>query len=435
MTILKRLGLIGGLSYQVVAIGDGSIANLPANYTQGRIVFTAAMKGYWPGLTSAEQDGISVWDFNESLNRYTLSSFKVTPSGYETHWFGGFGMASNTLFMSMDPATLTSLSDAKAFRAKITIGAAPNAGITYVQPYVYVGDENTNHPEFSSAGVGYNGALLYGYYNGGIKTTTNGWINKVTATGFQNMNGSVCSGLDPATLQSQPCLSLCMLGGTVPNGYLVVTANQNDYNTTCRFKLVNCTGQPVVGAGVTYAGEMTNTCVLPLTATTVCASDVTNSSCLGRISLLYVNSATAPTTLTKGAECGVPAPPSGIGFTASDVERSGTTWMNSSNYYSGNGKALVLVHWKLKSTSALANGDSSYYVYAPCKIQSTGNTNITATILTTDVDGKPTRFYTQTTVRPYGNYQIQVVSSPNGKSTVLSIEPGTAKLIQQTFQL
>jgi hypothetical protein len=435
MTLLKKMALKASVDWEKYQeFQSGSlcpITQLPMNYTPGRIVCQINAKGIGKGLPSNFQLGIAVFDYSDSKEKYTLSRFAVSPY-YWDYVLYRLGV----VFTMADENTLLAVSDIGCThpsidRCEINISSAPSSEITFVSPYTYAGNEQTSQSTMRPPlGVGYNGELFYGVRaSDSPYPSSNGWINKVSDSSFTTMSGSVCTGLSTTVRPSYLVEFLAMLGYDTPNKYVVTESNKNDRSTYCRYKLINCTGTPVAGSEVVYSGANTLG-IIPISATKLVAGDFTTSgSYVGRLVLLYTNSATAPTTLTKGAECGLPDPPAGAGFTSSDVEYAYTFFgfYQCGNYKSKENKILAII--------TLADGDTNYHVYSTCIIESTSNSNITCTLPTEDVHGDPPTLLHHYTGHTYANYSIQVVGAPDNKAVMIWMNPDEDKIYQQTFQL
>lgn len=438
MSIMKKFLLMERNKIHIDSFGVGPMCQLPPNYRQGRLVCIMKAKGAGPGLSDVYQTGIAIWDWNPSKNRYDLANFKALPDTWTTEIRILYTMASNTQFLAIKHPT--DPSDTKAYRAKISIGAYPSTTITYQEDFVYCGDENYPEKIDSQLVIGYNGSMIYGYDHEYSGLTENGWINKVTATAFQNMNGAVNTGLNPEVeYQARSEDFFCMLGGSNPNGYLVVNALNTDYATIMRYKIVNCNNQPVApGQGVSFHMNMT-TSVYPLSPTKVlCTDRVIDDYVVGyqKLYMFRANSAVAPTYVMQGPTCDALDVPPGVGFTLADTQGSVYSLMgSSSNTYYGDNKAFGYIHWVLKPESALANGYDSYRVMMPIKITSNSNSHLSVEYLTSDINGNTDVYITQKPGQTFDSWNLFYVSSPEGKATAIWLNSNSTQLRQQTFQL
>ncbi len=400
----------------------------PLDGARDRMILFGLFKGYGGNLTSSFVLGFAVYDFDNDANQWRLTKFNT---GFSTwYWVRGSALINSTQIMSpYDP------SSANAYLAKSLATVASDGTVTLNYEATQINSPTMpfNFIElFGTPAVGYNGALLVSYYRAKFINgygTTNGFVDKLTPTVYTLMSGAVCTGYTGAeSSQGQPCLNSAMLGGTSPNGYIVTDAARGDASTVARYALVNCTGAPSAVTNVSFAG--TSHGLISFSPTSVVA---TYSA---KFTILYTNSATAPTTLTQGAAVDIPDPPAGYGFDAADVDAKYSLGdFVASNYYVGDNKTLVFVLYKLLSSSTLADGDTNYYVILPFKLTSTGTSNLVATFPTEDIHGLTTQAITYTTEDPFENYATTCIGCGNDKATWLFRDYNSDKLIQQTFQL
>lgn len=406
-------------------------SQLPANYAdQGRFVWELSAKGEGRNLTPTEQTGMSLWQWNPGANRYDLVNFLAHPSYWDyAIRLGTYAAVSNTEIIAVDGGYLASSQDTIAYRARWSMGASPSLTLAAVAPYTNCGNEAVTGPEFFSNGIGYNGALLFGYYDSDY-AAADGYISKLTASSLVN---------SPAIQNpkyGQPAVGACGLGGTSPNGY-VVCSSQPDASTT-KYALVNCTGTPGLVATCSFAGSPNSGSPIPLSATRVAVADsLTAQTKVGRVSLLYTNSASTPTTLTKGAECAVPLHPSLNIDQVSYMRASG--WTQASNYWSGGSKALCWCYAQMDQ-AYLPPGITFRYYYYPVVIEASSDSSISLTIPATDIHGQPAPLLIHDDEHNIGNYTLNVLGTPDGKAvimypSVIRVTPGLCAFTQQTFQL
>jgi len=371
---------------------DHPPALLPPNLGSGRFVWYVDIAGYgYPGASGGAKSFV-LFDFNSNTNEYeptnSISGNSSSGAVYAPSAAGRVCMIDATTLEIITPSDTSGSCD----RNIITIGAAPSISMTYTSrtpaAYAEVGAPNSQHPRSTPAA--YAGNMLYGFSNYGPfagYSATNGYVEKVSPSAAVRNATALRTSLPLDNTQGNPGKSIAALGGATPNGYVV--ADVSDWVTsaavgTCRYRLVNCTGTPVaVGTELSFAGgPVTNARdrVLAISATQVVAFDRENSGATSaRVSLLNTNSATAPTTLTKGAELAVPPP---VGYAAVQVDSTVVlVEENASNNFIVSGKAVVWVRWLLLSGAQ---------VVRPMLIASTGPANLTMTQLpATDLRGHP----------------------------------------------
>jgi hypothetical protein len=262
--------------------------------------------------------------------------------------------------------------------------------------------------------------MLYGLNGLPSATTyaaTNGWVQKVSSSATSRNATALRSGLPTDSSQGKPGRRIASLGGATPNGYVVANVDDAVTNATCRYQLVNCTSTPVaVGTQLTYAGNcFAGGDMLQIGASAVAAVDFYNSAGRGRVSLLTTNSATAPTTLSKGAEVLLPAP---IDFALADLANAKLGVVPSCWFTEG--KTIAWVEW-IPTTTGI-------HYLRPVIISSTGPTNISVSLPSTDLNGRPSPV-----VNSQGDCGF-IVAAPGGKA-VLLMRTADGEITQYVYQL
>jgi len=412
---------------------DHPPALLPPNLGSGRFVWYLEIAGYgFPGASGGSKSFV-LFDFNSATNEYepTNSISGISGSGavYAPSANGRVCMVDATTLEVITPSDTSGSCD----RSVVTVGAAPSIAMAYTSrtaaAYAEVGAPNSQHPRSTPAA--YAGNMLYGFSNYGPfagYTATNGYVQKVSPSAAVRNATALRTSLPLDTSQGNPGKSIAALGGATPNGYVV--ADVSDWVTsaavgTCRYRLVNCTGTPVaVGTELSFAGGPVTSArdrVVAISATQVVAFDrETGNATSTRVSLLNTNSATAPTTLTKGAELAMPPP---VGYTVAQVDYSVVlAEENASNNFIVSGKAVIWVRW------ALLSGGT---VVRPMLIASTGPANLTITQLpATDLRGHPLDALPGG-IRGPG----PVVAAPGGKVVVFAQRARDGEYEQFCYQL
>lgn len=406
-------------------------ALLPPNLGAGRFVWFVEIAGYgYPGLSGGSKQFV-LFDFNAAINEYEPSNAITGVSGgdYRPSQGGRVCMVDATTLEIITPSATAGSCD----RSVITIGAAPAISMTYTSraaaAYAEVGASNNFHSR--STPIAYGGSMIYGFWMSGLVvgySATNGYLQKVSPASAVRNATALRSSLPLDTTQGSPVKSIAGLGGATPNGYVV--ADVSDWVSsagvgTCRYRLVNCTGTPVaVGSELSYAGGPATNArdrLVSLSATQVVAIDrELGNATSTRLSLLNTNSATAPTTLTKGAEVVIPPP---VGYTAAQVDYIAVlAEETASNNFIVSGKAVVWVLWYLVSGGV---------IYRPVVIASTGPANLTVTQLPAmDLRGRPLD------ALPGGiGVPGPVVAAPGGKVVVFARRNRDGQYEQFCYQL
>ena len=407
---------------------DHPPALLPPNLGSGRFVWFVEIAGYvYPGATGGAKSFV-LFDFNAATNEYEPSN-AISGADYGPSPNGRVCMVGATTLEVITPSDTVGACD----RSVITIGAAPATSMTYTSrtpaAYTEVGAVNNLHAR--STPLAYGGSMLYGFWLNGFSigyTATNGYVQKVSPSAASRNATALRSSLPLDSTQGSPVKSIAGLGGAAPNGYLV--ADVSDWVTsagvgTCRYRLLNCTGTPVaVGTELSYAGGASTNArdrLVALSATQVVAIDrETTSATSTRLSLLNTNSATAPTTLTKGAEVVMPPP---VGYTVAQVDYSIVLAEEvASNQFIVSGKAVVWVLWGMLSGGV---------IFRPMLIASSGPANLTVTQLPAiDLRGHPLD------ALPGGFAGIgPVVAAPGGKVVLFARRNRDGQYEQFCYQL
>lgn len=452
MTLLKKMALkaysdVDDYNQSLVEIPmvNWIPSQLPMNYNAGRFILPCNTKfngGTFKGITGTETNGLMVFDFDSSINKYRITKFEE----FSSYWDFVIGRSS-TCFAFVDNTTILGISklgvstNTDVERCKINV--ASDGDITFTTPYSIAGSDASVNSSMTLPyyGIqGYDGTIYYGCYSAGNPAiTSNGYLNKATATTLSIMSGSINTGLPSSSYQGEPGAGIALLGWTTPNGYLIVNASREDAYTYCRYKLINATGTPTLGSGsVSYTGTLTVQTLIPISATRVLAAECTSSSFdYGRVSLLYTNSSTTPTSITQGATATFPSIPNGQAFTASDVDSQWFSfYKHASNYKAKENKILTLACFKLFSASELAGGLTYYEVNVPCIIEAISNTSISISFPAYDINGEPsTIIHTPDVMSPDNAARnIFIVGAPDNKATIFYVD-SNKHLQQQTFQL
>jgi hypothetical protein len=390
---------------------------MPANFGAGRFAWEITAKGYgYPGLSSAVQDGLSVWDWDATRNRYVMSNFSTIAgwrNAYSSQAAGNFCFVNASIVIAANNAANVSSGDTKAYRAITTIGAAPSATITFTTPMTYAYDEAGPAIAAYSSAVGYSGNALFGYSVGPPSTppAADGWLQKLSSTVGVKNTTALRSGMPTDTTHGYPAgTGIAGLGGATPNGYVVVEVSDDvSGGSTGRYQMVNCTGTPVaIGTQVSFvrapAGALSVCRMLPFGAATVLVFDSGASVVgAGRASLLTANSATVPTTLAKTVDTVTPAP---IDFPLAQLSSSSfISECNASNNWFAEGKALVWLQWQSTSGQTFAR---------PAAVTSTGSANLSVTIPLLTIDGAASPV-----VSGVLGADHPIIAAPGGKAVVM----------------
>lgn len=425
-----------------------AFSQLTPNFAEdGRIVCEMAPTGVTNrGVVLSGQHGIAVWDFNHGTNYYEMSGFAVYPDywGYAVN-SGSAGMANRNNWFVFDGGVGPSSSDAKGYVARVDIGTAPSVDISFVYASSYRYNQPCNYPVFFSnvAGDGYTAAVV-GYCASWLiqsPQSGDGWLSKATNTGvFGQTSTPLRTGLPTdGSYQGQPAVAFSPCGGTAPNRYAITAAEGPDYRNTVNLALSRIGTNPIQArvATLTYAGFQTPGAIVPLDATRFINFSVYYDSTPSKATIVYTNSPTSPSTLSAGASCTVPTWPGGLGFTSDDVRSSlfhGGVY--ASNVWFGTGNALGIARYRLKSTSAFANGDPNVEVMVPCRFDTSGTSSITCTLLTHDINGKEMPHFVNRSAASWPTYAIVIAGAPGGKATLFYNEsPSVYKIHQRTVQL
>lgn len=410
---------------------------LPANLSPTRFVWEGRVKGFGlPGISgSVFTSGLTVWDWNAANNEFELINFGSSSSGDYNNDFssrsnsGPSGMVSaNDLIVAQNSVQESGI-DTKAYRAKMSIASSPNSAITFVQASTYAYDEPFNsHSPYYAPPATYNGALIFGMNRDGNAGSdwgsVNGYVQKV-AVASAVYGGPFRSGLASNSLQYTVGKQAVGLGGATPNGYVVLNVSDQT-GTTITHQLINCTGTPTaVGAAVTYSGYVFGSGVdlCPFGANTVLAMDLGSPvTYASKVVLLYTNSPTTPTTLAAGASAVTPAP---LDFPLADLEYAYVQFGSQAvNLWIKEGRMLAWAIWKRKA----ASGDGAWY--RPVILSSTGTGNLTITVPTSDMTGKPCPVVTQNP--GYGPISPSyIVSAPGGKAVLFTQNTDAAGGVNQ----
>lgn len=445
-----RALIMSAASYQLMKfrsyrVGRGPSC-IPPNYGYGRFVWEiSGFQSYgYPGFGNGPTTGLSVWDWSPSANRYEMSGIATTTNWDTLYGTGAPGlltasgalcMVNATQVLAVNAGAYESTSTTRVARSLTTLAAAPSGAITFTTPATSTAyDEPTVASTEYSYGIAYNGNMLVGYASDGAYGgygTSNGWVQKIGVSTASRNATALRTGLPADLTQDRVAHYIAGLGGASPNGYLVAGVTGASYGAegaTARAQLVNATGTPVaVGAQLAYAATGPRG-LFALGATKVVMHDAPLVGAVnkGRLSLLNTNSASAPTTLTKGAEVYFPDP---IDFPLSEYKSSITYSVAlASNAFFEEGKSLIWVTWE--------NVGFNSFWSRLARVTSTSASNLTMTLVTeVDLNGKPAPviFGSGSAFKiPRGDHPI--IPAPGGKAAVfVPLDDGTYE--QYVYQL
>ncbi|SDG85145.1 hypothetical protein [Duganella sp. OV458] len=378
----RFLRMVAGMAREIELTGIGLPTLVPANYGEGRFAWFATARGYgYPGALSPSPENLfTLWDWSASAGQYECTNTLAAVSSGGVDYSPGVMSFVDATTLLVCNAALGASATAVA-RSVISVGAIPSATMTHAGQGTAAYTEPGASAPANQRGIpaGNNGNLLYGLTIDAYPAS-NGYVQKVSSAAAARNSTALRTSLPTNNTQGQPARAIVMLGGATPNGYVVAEVTDNVDGATCRYQLVNCNSTPVaVGTQLSYAGQpATNVpnLLVPMGAMKAVAIDVGGGSTKARASLLNTNSATAPTTLLKGAEVVLPPPP---GKTASDVVAMVLVPYLAGNAWFGEGKAVIITRW------FLTDGTN---VELPILLSSSSTSSITATVLTTDNRGK-----------------------------------------------
>lgn len=387
-----------------------------------------------PGTTSWTS-GFGVFDWNYAEGRYELTRFSQLPSGY--------GITSNSTYAwvnNTDVRIVGSLSDSSTTTTRYAgkLSVSTTGTFTYIQPTTTVcGNDTISFAVFYGGwGVGYNGGIAYPYSNGTFTPslpTSNCYIGKITDTNSATNLGPLRTSLTQAA-QHAP---LCSLGGGSGNGYAVGVQNTGQDSTSGTvyaglYNIANST--TTLLATNSFSGRPNTWSPLHLGVRKVVVPDYNDTDYNGKVTLLYTNSDTSPTSLTKGSSVFAPTLP----FRATDVDRAAPVagGFSCQNFWAGEGRGAGVTVYSLDTN--LEVGETTRTYYLPCKYISTSTSDLSISTLSADYLGNPVPADTwwSSELQDIGNYAFQFVGAPGEKAALFWKLGSTESNTNQTvFQL
>lgn len=392
-----------------------------------------------PSMTSWTV-GYGVFDWDATTNRYELTWFDPTPDywGYTPVYSDtAFTWVSDTVVRIVGSAGGGSTIDSVRYAGKFSVSTG--GSFTWQQPTsTHCGNDLINYASFYNGwAVGYNGGVVYPYADGTFSEpypTSNCYIGKITNTNSATNLGPLRSSGN-ARAQHAP---LCSLGSSAAgNGFAIGVQNiyQDQTSNTVYTGLYNIAAStPAVTTTTTFSGRPNTFSPLHLGARKVVVPDYNDSTYNGKVSLLYTNSDTYPTSLTVGSSVLAPTLP----FRATDVRYAMPVagGFNCQNFWVGEGKGAGVTYYNLGTNLEL--GETNRYYYMPCKYISTGSSDLTISILSTDWQGVTPPFDTwwSSELQQINNYAFQFVGAPGNKAALFwKLGTGTSNTNQTIFQL
>ena len=384
------------------------------------------------GITSESSYsyGWGVFDWDYIQDRYELTRF-TADSTYQTGT--AYAWVSDTDIRIVGSTAYDTSSDTVRHAGKISVSAS--GVVTLDEPLsTHCGNDLVNRAVFYTGwAIGWSGGVIYPYSDGASSPipVNNCYVGKITATNSATNLGPLRTGLT----QGAQFAPLCSLGATAAgNGYAVCVKNCYEDTIASRVQtgLLNVnTATVALVTSMYYTGLPNTLAPLHLGARKVLVPDYHDSSYNGKVSLLYTNSDTAPTTLTKGDSAYAPTIP----FRAPDVDYSYPSGSRfcAQNMWVSEGKSAGLVIYKLDQN--LEEGETYRYYYLPCKYISSGASDIVVTLLDTDINGDaaPIETWWNSELQDIENYAFCFVGGPDDKVSLfwcLDSDPATQTVFQ-----
>lgn len=412
----------------------------------GRVVGEiAGVNGIIAGVSYSGEVGLAIWDWNSVTNKYEIKNFRALSFDYGARFGANAALSTENTYVTFGDSLFTpydpNLNDPLDYSV-VTIASYPDTAITLTTPKTFILRAPFNKPnanesvEFMGQGQGFNGKAVFGYYQRKYEPSGTGYSSSIGAISYVTANGThgsvapINSGYPDVSFQGQPGLYSAIVGGPNTTGYLVMSAQPYNYSqtNTAKYILVNATSSLSITNSVTFSAYQINGAVLPVTSTRFIAFNRPSSQDdNGRIDILYVDSATSPTTVSKGGSISHPTWPgpelTGLPIQASDVE--GGYWFAFSEasqfWMGGTGNCIAWYIYDVYPTSAYGisvGAQNSVIVFVPYKIITTSNTSGSLELITTDMDGLPVPpipYYDGPNAEAYGNYSAMTFGAPGNK--------------------
>ena len=421
---------------------SGAFLTYPASVIRGQSYGRHLVFGYLKGGTkqTAHSDCYAILDFNTTYNIYELTGYNDTFDwwSYNPLYGGGFGYLGASLVFISTGAGYTSSLNTTAYGSRLVVDAYPGTGMTFSAGGTVCGNELVNRADHIGApqgNIAY--GLAYGYYDGSFSPspTSNNYVGTLWCEpGFKTSTlnvGPLRTGLSNAAQGG----AICKIG---TEGTLAFVVNNNAVQdaTTVHVALVNHTS---LIATATFAGRSSYSGPLQISDTKALILDNHDYSYNGKLTLVYTNSPTAPTSLSVGGNVFVPniaeIDPSHI-----DYKTWGYGAYASNAFFKTDAAPWLALYKILPQYASLYGFPSNYvdaYIYVPYKITASGTT-LSAARLTTAVNGETPPLILirdSATGNTISNYSMGFLSAPGDKAVLYYSYGSSGGFKQYCFQL
>lgn len=358
--------------------------------------------------------GYGVFDWDYVKNRYELTRFAELPDYWSYQPYQGstcFAWVNDTDIRVIGGSADTS--DMVRHAAKFSVSAA--GVFTWSEPSsTACGYDSIGNATFSSGwAIGYSGAAIYPYGDG-AGPSSNCYVGKLTATNSATNLGPLRSGLSSGGTNAP----LCPLGPSAAgNGYAlgVQYCSGDDTASTIYAAIYNVgAATPSLQASLSFSGKPNSLGAVHIGARKAVLGEAAGGL---RAMLLYSNSDTSPTTLTLGSTTTMPTLP----FRSADIGSAllfGAS-MNAQNCWVSEGKGVAFAAYNVNQN--FAAGETQRYYMIPCKVLSPGVSDLSVSILSTDINGDAvpldTWFYSN--LAPTQLASFQLVGAPGSKAAMI----------------
>lgn len=332
--------------------------------------------------TTVWTQGFGVFDWNATRKRYELTRFSQPPASPAYWGFSGETRASwvsdtkvRIVCSAFDSAynvtrhagkLLVSATGVITFSQDVTTACGSDA---YADITLYAGGAGT---------VGFNDNIYYSYIYGGIRGE-NCWVGRLNDVNQATNTAALRTGLSSNAWGR----SLSALGDRAGNGYSAETICASG-ESVVTVALLSTSDAPFVQQVYSYPGVSDGRGMVRMGKRKLLINDQT-SGYDHRVSILYTDSDTTPTTISHGSSAWS-APHPTLDSSNFDYAYHGGSEFSAENCWVSEGKNLGLSIYQYKNTS-LPLGVTYQTDYVPCRYESTGPYYISLTNLVTDING------------------------------------------------
>lgn len=365
--------------------------------------------------------GWMVLDWDYAWERFVVTGFNNTFSWWDFNpLYGAQGtLTSETEILLVGSDPKTGIDDLEA--ARITLSAYPDSTFTFNTAFRNIGSSGVKRADIAHGCAGdQNFGLVFGFYDGNSwpdgHPSSNIYLGSVpSSVSSYSKVGPFRTGLTGGVQGG----ALCQIGNEGVSRFIVNQYAYNNDGNTVYWKLSSTSS---ILATASFSGFSNYMRPIKVSSTAAVVADYHNNSYNGKLTLLYTNSATNPTSLSAGGSVFAPDIPE-INPSHIDFKYPGS-WTGAFNQKYKDNTALILGTYKIDVPYTHLYGfpENQYsysYFYVPFKLTVSG-TSLSITRLEYDIDGnyiEPIPLMDEDGDN-IANYNMSVIAAPDDKAVL-----------------